>query len=582
MSSPRGRPTTASDDPSAPAPLSSWYAQGFSDGFGDRLLMFDNAATGPLELLRVRPDFSIVAAFESALRARVEQLATLVHPGFAQVRTVNHLDNGEGLTVVSSHVPGTRLSELFQSNRPHPGMHPASVRWTLGELVASLGELHRRGSDVAHGTLSSDHIVITADRHVVITDYVFATALGALRLPADRLWTEFGIVPAPGSPAGALDQRSDVVQAALVVMSLVLGRRVSPSEYPAQVGDLIDEFTESSNRRAPDVTSVLRGWLEEALDPAGFRTAGDAERALVDPVMVPVAAPPASVPAPTIIEAVAPQRPAPVDRPAALPPASEDEDDPDEVLVPASRPIWLWIAAVLAAIAILQGAVIVRLLTTARAARSAARVTIDSAAPGDTVMVDGKEVGVTPLDLPLESVRGPIRVVPQPPAAVPGAVLAMSDAAQPPAPVAAATSAPDTARTGGIRIVSPVPVQVVEGDQVLGSSANGPVFTTPGVHQLDLINSAVGYRTRQTVRVTGGRVVPLTLTPPNGSLSINAQPWAQVFIDGRAVGDTPLANLSISLGEHEVVFRHPQLGERRQKTMVQAGTPTRVSMSFAQ
>jgi hypothetical protein len=55
-----------------------------------------------------------------------------------------------------------------------------------------------------------------------------------------------------------------------------------------------------------------------------------------------------------------------------------------------------------------------------------------------------------------------------------------------------------------------------------------------------------------------------------------------VFIDGRAVGDTPLANLPIALGEHEIVFRHPQLGERRQKAVVQAGGLTRVSASFNQ
>jgi hypothetical protein len=95
-----------------------------------------------------------------------------------------------------------------------------------------------------------------------------------------------------------------------------------------------------------------------------------------------------------------------------------------------------------------------------------------------------------------------------------------------------------------------------------------------------LINSTFGYRTTETVRISAGRVAPLDLKPPNGSVSINAQPWAQVFIDGRAVGETPLANLSIPLGEHEVVFRHPQLGERREKAIVQAGTLTRVSVSF--
>jgi hypothetical protein len=46
------------------------------------------------------------------------------------------------------------------------------------------------------------------------------------------------------------------------------------------------------------------------------------------------------------------------------------------------------------------------------------------------------------------------------------------------------------------------------------------------------------------------------------------------------MGDTPLANLSVSLGEHDVLFRHPELGERRQKAVVKADTLTRVSVTF--
>jgi hypothetical protein len=36
----------------------------------------------------------------------------------------------------------------------------------------------------------------------------------------------------------------------------------------------------------------------------------------------------------------------------------------------------------------------------------------------------------------------------------------------------------------------------------------------------------------------------------------------------------------VSLGEHQVIFRHPQLGERRETVTVRADVPTRVSTSF--
>ena len=564
MSSSRGPLTTLSDDPSARSQLASWYTQGASDGFGDRLLMFDNAATGPLELLRVRPDFSFLPDFEAAVRGRLEQLASLGHlRGFAQARAVNHLENGEGLTVVSAHVPGTHLSELFQSTRPHGGMHPASTRWALGELVSSLAELHRCGAEIAHGALAPERIVITSDRHLVVTDYVFGTALANLRLPTDRLWSEFGIVLSPREPA-VLDQRSDVVQLGLIVMSLVLGRRVSPSEYPRQLEQLLEEFTAASDRRAADVTLALRTWLEGALDPAGFESAIEAELALVLPVGLPEsggtplprrATPAAGVPVP-------PGNTLDVAADVAVPP------EPSVETVARSRPVLHWVAAALALVVLVQGALIARLVSRTPAnAEPSGQPTVDSASPGDAV------------DVPLSADSRSIRVEPQSQPIAPGAVLAMS---QTPRPGLDPTlgAKPESPRSGGIRVISPVAVQIVEGERILGSSANGPVFTTPGVHQLDLINNVLGYRTSQTVRVVAGRVVPLQIEPPNGTISINAQPWAQVWIDGKAVGDTPLANLSVPLGEHEVVFRHPQFGERRQKAVVQAGGLTRVSATL--
>ena len=48
--------------------LASWYTAGRSDGFGDRLLMFDNTGAASLELLRFRPELAADAGFEDLLR----------------------------------------------------------------------------------------------------------------------------------------------------------------------------------------------------------------------------------------------------------------------------------------------------------------------------------------------------------------------------------------------------------------------------------------------------------------------------------------------------------------------------------
>jgi hypothetical protein len=61
---------------------------------------------------------------------------------------------------------------------------------------------------------------------------------------------------------------------------------------------------------------------------------------------------------------------------------------------------------------------------------------------------------------------------------------------------------------------------------------------------------------------------------------VNAQPWAEVFVDGERVGETPIGNLSRRIGSHEVVFRHPELGERREVVVITAGKPARVGVDL--
>src|SRR6476620_8966877 len=83
-------------------PLATWYTQGHSDGFGDRLLMFDNTSAPSWEILRFRPALAREPAFEHALRQRVEQLTSFRHSAFPVVRPLKSFAQEDGLAVVST------------------------------------------------------------------------------------------------------------------------------------------------------------------------------------------------------------------------------------------------------------------------------------------------------------------------------------------------------------------------------------------------------------------------------------------------------------------------------------------------
>jgi hypothetical protein len=68
---------------------------------------------------------------------------------------------------------------------------------------------------------------------------------------------------------------------------------------------------------------------------------------------------------------------------------------------------------------------------------------------------------------------------------------------------------------------------------------------------------------------------------PTGTLSANAVPWAEVWMDGKKIGETPFAGLEVPLGTHEIIFRNPQFPERRVTVTVNASNPVTASVDFS-
>jgi serine/threonine-protein kinase len=152
------------------------------------------------------------------------------------------------------------------------------------------------------------------------------------------------------------------------------------------------------------------------------------------------------------------------------------------------------------------------------------------------------------------------------------------------APVAAAAAAPPTIAeaapaSGWIAVAAPIDLRVYLNRKLIGSSRTRLVAPA-GRHDIEIVNESLGYKAMRTVNVSAGKVSTVTIDVPKGSLSVNALPWAEVSIDGEPVGETPMANVALAIGSHQVVFRHPELGERRHTVVVTATAPARLSVDM--
>jgi hypothetical protein len=143
--------------------------------------------------------------------------------------------------------------------------------------------------------------------------------------------------------------------------------------------------------------------------------------------------------------------------------------------------------------------------------------------------------------------------------------------------VAATPEAKPVPTSGWLTIDTPVPVDILERGRRVGNSWSGRVRLTTGRHELDIVNRTLAVDSRKTVDIASGGIASLVIDVPPGLVNINAVPWASVQIDGASVGDTPLANLQLTAGPHEVVFTHPQLGVHRVTITVASGKLLKLS-----
>ena len=561
--------------------LASVYIPSLTDGFGDRLLMFDNTDTDPLEMLRFHAALLDTPGFEEAVRERVRRLERLTDSAFPTIRAVKRLESDGALVLVSTYPPGKRLSALLAESRVGRGVHPASVAWIVAQVIQPLSVLQSEGEHFAHGALTADRIILTDDGRVRIAEHVLGSALRHLNLPSSSLWREFGVLVPPGdSGIPHLNARTDVFQVGALALSMLLAQRITPADVERRLPLLLDEWSRSTITRSQPVADSLRLWIERALQ-IGDRSYCSAADAYGDLCRLPhasahraftflhagnvneLALPPAALPAPeqTREQEPQPRQEQPSHTSVVTDPSADARavsgtvaEPPAEIPAVQARPVES--RPKLSTVAAREPARVPRAPHRAEPARRAtsrwARHAVPMAAAFAAIAVLEAFVIVAML----------LRERP-PAAADAGAVPSsssaglVSQAGSPPEPAGAGT------RVEGSRQQRRAAASAPNGRQNAGAAvaAFARAANNEGSSEVSLTAPTLG-------------VAPL------GRISVNAEPWAEVWIDNQSVGETPLAHLEVPVGEHEVIFRHPEFGERRQQVIVRADGVTRASTTF--
>ena len=254
----------------------------FADGFGRRVVRVTGGDAAPTEHLLIDAVLASHAGFAAALQERAIHLHGRRLTSYVKVQRVV-ADGQSGFEVVTDHVRGWRLADVLDvAESENLTFDIGVVMLLLRQLLPTAALLSTQSRDTASGALGPEHLLLTPQARLVLTDYVFGSAIDALGWTSERLWHTLRVA----TPAGAdraVSQRGDVVQVGLTVLSLIIGRRLRDDEFPERLEDLVT----SARQKTPEVIHAplsvpLRDWLLRALQlqPKSFATLFDAQMAL--------------------------------------------------------------------------------------------------------------------------------------------------------------------------------------------------------------------------------------------------------------------------------------------------------------
>ena len=171
-----------------------------------------------------------------------------------------------------------------------------------------------------------------------------------------------------------------------------------------------------------------------------------------------------------------------------------------------------------------------------------------------SVYLDGKLRGVTPLTVSNLPVGSHTLILRSSAGTVRKTIRIESDHT---------TSLMEMIYPGWLAVFSEIPLEVRAAGRLVGRPGDGRIRMPPGRYEFELTNARFGYRSTRVLQVRPGQVTPLTVNLPSAIVEIDVQPWGEVWVEDKRIGQTPLESIAVPIGAHEIRVTHPELGERR-------------------
>jgi hypothetical protein len=205
-------------------------------------------------------------------------------------------------------------------------------------------------------------------------------------------------------------------------------------------------------------------------------------------------------------------------------------------------------------------------------ARQAGVLQIASTPVGARVLVDGRERGITPLDLTdvpagshvvqIESPEGSVRRTVQVGA---GRTEVITESIYP----------------GWIHVSAPFDVALADGKKGVQLDSSNRALMKPGPHTVRIESRALGFVETRQIIVEPGGTTELDIASPTSTLTVSGPAGAEVRVDGERVGEVPLAAYPVKLGTRDVTIVEPS-GVSHHRSLMITSRPATIEITAGQ
>lgn len=260
----------------------------------------------------------------------------------------------------------------------------------------------------------------------------------------------------------------------------------------------------------------------------------------------------------------------------ALPPEDLPRPQPSApVPQPAGR---RWKVLVAAVVGVVLVAGLTRWLQRTPVESSSGTLAITTVPRGASAIVDGRPVGVTPVTLTVSPGYHTVEL--QHGRASKAVSVTVQAGGRLEQHVELPIEPLEAVPSGWVSVRASLDLDVYEDDRLIGNTVAGRLPLPVGTHVLTFRHDQLGFRTTRSIAVTEGKSTTAAVELPNGLVRVLVQPWADVWIDGKEIGRTPVENIPVPIGTHDVVLRHPELGEQRHRVTVSVNELSRLDVDL--